>query len=660
MQAALAHGRDRNAVLQCAFLLSLCGALTWLRWDSLFGLGADVGHWLLAGYRTSQGQLMYRDFSWQYCPLFPPLLGAAFRLFGPGFRVANVVIAAISTVLVLLAWLVARRLVPRPVAFACAVALAAITGTASNLLVLFSLNVYSPALLTGLVGALLFLLGAFGYLQTGRMSRAAWLQCSTGCTLALLSKQEFCLAVPACLLAVALADLRIWFAGQPASAWLRHYALLAAATAGPAAVVYTFVGAVAGFRNLFLGLTNYGLGTLSCPWWPTGIGLFAALGFAGFAIGLAALLSLARFKDFRLHYGRQYGLWCALGVAGMFLFACYLPFALDALYGLPVAFTISKERLVFAGRYIASPGRLLLPVIWISAAILLALSARLIRALISGEQLSPAFGQKLLLVTASVALAVRALFGSYWDEFPTTAPSAFPVLLIAGPYLLLCALSLPTEIKGGAAGSVPRRACLATLLVLVIFGLAGTAANARSLHISPYNRLETAAGPIRIPDQRLADLYRYVASRSGKNDIVLDVDGHTGFAFAALRPDPLFLQFFLWNPPADVLLADFKRIQNQPPALVIGRRGPHFGVVYGVRAMTGCTCPKIVWWPNKPAWDEHRTPAPVLRYLEENYRVDTLIGDFEIRTPKTSVKVQPSQHGPVSAEPAPVRLSKPR
>src|ERR1700737_3938720 len=91
-------------ILPVALLMLLCvlfSAVRWLKTESFWG---DSARWIFEAWRAASGELPYRDFAWQYPPLSLPLFGAAFRVFGASFLVAQIVVDIISTAIVLLSW----------------------------------------------------------------------------------------------------------------------------------------------------------------------------------------------------------------------------------------------------------------------------------------------------------------------------------------------------------------------------------------------------------------------------------------------------------------------------------------------------------------------------------------------------------------------------
>ena len=151
------------------------------------------------------GELPYRDFTWQYPPLSIFVLGGAFRLFGATFATAQVVIDLLSSLLVFCVWQFARRLLSRGPAFAIVLLFAAVGGAqCAYAFPLFSLTIYTPAILTGSIGVLLACTALVDLVRMGRLRVGGWIQLALGSLLALLSKPECAIVIAAAAIAIAL------------------------------------------------------------------------------------------------------------------------------------------------------------------------------------------------------------------------------------------------------------------------------------------------------------------------------------------------------------------------------------------------------------------------------------------------------------------------
>src|SRR5512136_1519385 len=208
-----------------------------LRWGKLDSLWGDPARWLFEAYRSASGETLYRDFAWQFPPLSLLLISGVFRLFGGTFEAAQVMLDALSLIAVLLLWVVARRIMPAGLALAATIAgvIAIATGGGPDFR-LFSLQLYTPALLTGLIGTLLLAWSLIAALQRGVMTMGTWLALSLGSTIGLLSKPEYAAANVAALVIFVLVDARVGPGAKSIAVWLRRSALVLALGLLPAAI----------------------------------------------------------------------------------------------------------------------------------------------------------------------------------------------------------------------------------------------------------------------------------------------------------------------------------------------------------------------------------------------------------------------------------------
>ena len=72
-------------------------------------------------------------------------------------------------------------------------------------------------------------------------------------------------------------------------------------------------------------------------------------------------------------------------------------------------------------------------------------------------------------------------------------------------------------------------------------------------------------------------------------------------------------------------MRDLEKFQQNPPSLVIAVDKPHFAAMWGYDANMNCPFPRLVWEPDEPSGDPDYV-FPLVRYIEQNYRVLTRIG----------------------------------
>jgi len=625
---------DLRVWRDASVLLLLCGLVAYSRWlkmDSL--LWADPARWLFEAQRLALGEMPYRDFSWQYPPFSIFLLGLAMRFFGATFVVAQVVIDGISMALVLLAWLVVRKILPSFLHLPVMVFLLAVCATSLMNFNLFSFLTYVPALQTGAAGLLLLLCAVLSYLRRGRLIASAWAAMGVGTFVASFSKPESLLGAGAILGVLALLDRRFWFADKKTRTWLRHYALVAGVCLVPALGAYLWTGAAAGFGNMKAGITAYGLAGAVCPWWPTGLGVFGAAAGLGEAACIAAALSLTRRKQFTARFGRWYG--CGL-VAGALGGALYIGYVFTRNWDLLTGPRSLFDKVRYAGPSTVWTSAVLLPVMW--ACVVLWGVLWIVLFIGVGKQrrnkVDPGVFEMLMLLTAPVVMSARGWFNTSLGVTSEVPGICYPFLMILGPYLIwrfLAAAGPGPDLQMGmrAWPAATLAAGLAAYaLVRIVAGYPDL------LSDRPYRTLSTLAGEVNLRSYATdAEIYRYVMDHTAPSDTLLDLPYGGGMNVATHRASPLFeTQFFFLSTPDFYLDQDLERIRRHPPKVVIAQNKPNFGAFYGLR---GCTCafPRLVWTPPTSAVIEDKI-FPALAYIEQNYRVANVIEPKQILTPK--------------------------
>ncbi len=619
--------RDLRNLAVIALLCCIVAYLRWLKLDTL--VWNDPGRWLFEGQRVAAGEVPYRDFSWFYPPLAILLLGWTMKMFGTYFAVAQLFVDVISVALVFLAYGLIRLILPRFLHPPVMVCLLAIGGTSQTFFSLFSLFIYVPALQLAAAGLLLLLIGLISYVQTGQWKIGTWLLAGAGAFLAAFTKPETLLATYATLGVLAVVDRNYWFSGRKTSDWLWHYAKVAAVCIGPVLIAYLWMAKIVGFRNLWLGVTSFGLASTACPWWPTGIGLFsvaAALGEAGF---LAAVLSLVRRDQFAKRFGRAYRYALIGGVAGACLYVVYVVYRNWEL--------LTGTRSVIDKIWYSAPstlwsGAVLLPVMWSS--ILLWLWLMLRWAAGRGRSISGNSITLLVLLSGPVAMTTRGWFNWHFDVTSTVPAICFPFFILLGPYLMwrmLAAVGPGFDLDRGprgAPGAALITILLAYALVRVIAGYPSQLSN------RGYSTLATLAGDIRLSDFAVnSEIYRFVSENSGPDDYVLDIPYGGGMNVATHRPSPLFFTMLEdLSMPDDFLERDLERIRAHPPKIVIAENRPNYGVYYGLE---GCVCayPRLVWYPPSSSIVAGKV-FPAIRYIQQNYRVLKTVGPKLLLAPK--------------------------
>jgi hypothetical protein len=609
-------------VLCCVF-----GYLRWLKLDTL--VWGDPALWLGQGQRVAAGEVPYRDFSWFYPPLAVLLLGWTMKMSGVAFAVAQVFVDLTSLAVIFLGYLLIRPLLPRFLHLPVMVCLLAVGGTSLTFFSLFSFLTYVPALQIATAGFLLLLIGVLSYLRTGKLKLQTWLAVALGAFVAAYTKPETLLATFCTLGLLAAVDRNYWFAGKRTAGWFWHYARVAAACVGPVLAAYLWMGAVAGFRNMQLGITGYGLAHAACPWWPTGLGIFGGAASLGEAAFIASALSLLRRRQFTIRFGRKY----YYGLAGGFAGACmYVVYVVQTNWDLLTGTRSIIDKFWYSAPSTLWSGAVLLPVMWSSAVLWFWLLFRFIR---SGGRLPDTASLTLLvLLIGPVVMSSRGWFNWHLGTTTTVPAICYPFLILLAPYLIWRFLAIAgpgSDLDSGVRGLAG--ASLVTLFMIYAVLRVG-AGYSSLLSDRPYQDLNTLAGNIRLSNFAVdSEIYRFVMENSRPADTVLDIPFGGGMNVATKRVSPLFSTMFVdLTMPDDLLDQDLERIRARPPKVVIAQNAPNYGVYYG---LDGCTCafPHLVWIPPTSSVVPGKV-FPSIAYIQQHYRVSKIVGPKLILVPK--------------------------
>lgn len=584
--------QSRADLFNFAAVIGICIVFAALRWCKLNTLlREDPSMWLFQVARAAWGELPYRDFTWNYPPLTMWFFAPWLRVFGVTFQSVQAAIDLLSLIIVLLCYWLLRYLAPRTLHVPILLLLVAIGATAQTKFTLFSLLTYSPSLNLATIGLLLMMIGIVRYFQSGVLWPGNATLIIAGAFISQTGKPESLLASGVLLGLIVIAKRRL------------HPGLLAA-SAVPAMVAYAVEASLVGADNLKAGVTGYGLATFACPWWPTGIGVYGALASLAQAVALAALASLPLWKDFALRYGRRYSIFLGLAVPCLALYLSYYWYLNRTV--LESDHTL-KYKIVQVVPLLFWTSPVLLPAMWTGILLCCYWIWRRPR--------DPLF----VALLVPVMMSSRSLFGT--TLYPTTEVSAvcYAFFIVAGPVLLWRFLN------AAAPASRKPAAIVATLLVgyaaMRVAGGYALLANGR------YSTLITNAGDIRLLlDDGSAGIYQYVLAATQPSDMVLDIPYGGGINFAARRRGPAFSTMYEQLRPTPAhQQRDLEGVRKNPPKVVIADEGRAFHTLYGWREKMDCPCPRIVWAPDQLSGDPEYT-FPIVRYVEENYRVDQKIG----------------------------------
>jgi hypothetical protein len=597
--------------LDVAVLAIVSAVIAFLLWDKLPDLlYQDPPWWLQEIFRAARGQLPYRDFEWHFPPFAVMLYGYALRILGVRFAVVCGLMDIISFAIVFACYSLLRRLLPSFLCvFACLLVIV-VCATSQTYFSLFSLFGYSLALQTGALGLLLLLNGVIG-LSVGPRVRArtvALLAC--GSFIALLSKPEAivgCIGILAC--ALVFDPLRRADAG----AWTRRWAVLLVSCFLPALGVYIVFAVLAGPRVLLESITGFGLATMTCPWWPTGIGLLAALAGIGAGAALVALGAVVAGAPQR---------WpLTLVLAGLFAYLGFEVFVSYSLRHMP-----SIHDIAGLATTMGSTSNVFRAVLWPAILYWVYLLARGIR---RGLRLSADELGMLLLLTAPVLVSARSLFGTVLTPYPEVPAMCYPFVAMLAAVLLYLALHRKDTARPAAADR------FIAVVLLLYMALRIGASYPAMLSGARFQTLETNAGPIRLRDNgQTAAIYRYVVTHTKPSDQILEVPYGGGIAFASGRSSPTYSTLFMQlHPPEWVQRIDLERAQRNPPALVIAPDEDRLGTFYGIAGSVGCEFPRLVWESHRAAGEPGRV-LPLTQFIETHYRVCYRTGRWIVLEPK--------------------------
>jgi hypothetical protein len=611
-------------------IVALCGILSYLRWTKMETLvWGDTARWLFEAQRVAAGQMPYRDFAWQYPPFSVLALGWCMKWFGVRFAVAQTFVDVVSMSFVLLAYFLVRRVFPRFLGLPVMIWLVAVCGTSLAFFNVFSFATYVPALQTAACGLLALLLGILDYVCSGKMSTATWLLMAVGAFLAAYSKPETFAATYALLIVLAFLDRCCWFAEKDFKAWLRHYLLVMLACVLPTLIGYLWLGSAVGFTNMMAGIGGYGLASATCPWWPTGLGLFGAASALGQAAFFVAALSLTRHRYFVARFGRNYFFALSGGVIGGLIYGTYVFYNnWDLLTGSRSL----KEKIWYSGASTYWTSAILLPVMWVCVALWGYLAVRMFLTE-RHRKISPDELRLILLLTGPVVMSARGWFNWLLDNRTEVPGICYPFFLLLGPYLIWRALAWSDSEPDLQTSSLVRPGVAVVSLLLAYSALRFAAAFPEMLSSTRYGRVSTLAGDVRLINSGTdSEIYKFVMENTSSADTVLDLPYGGGMNFATHRLSPLFqLQFQQVIIPERFLRKDLAAMREHPPKVVIANAAPNYDAVSGWISNT-CPFPHLVWVPAK---DQRQEPAiPVIPFVEQNYRVAKVVGRKLLLVPK--------------------------
>jgi hypothetical protein len=613
---------NRLALLQGLVLAAACLVLGAYHWGKLETLVAgDNVRWFFEAYRAARGEVLYRDFSFLYGPMGLWVFAAAMRLLGPTFVALQVTIDVLSVALCFATWRLARRVVPPGVALG--VGLLTALGGAGNSgnFALFSLALYTPSLLTGLIGVLLFLVPLLDVTPEGerarRPSASQTLLLAVGGALACLSKVEFAVAVVAAYAANLALDLARAGRRDLASVAKRQ-ALVGGCALGPSLLAYVLLATQVGSTNLLEALGGYGVSKQVCPWWPTGLGLLSGAAALGEALVIFALASLPRASALSRRYGSRYATFLAAAAIGAVLFVAQLPFVMGdfrATQGLTGPATWTSD-LTLLPTYLLSFNGILLPVMWLGitlgAARAWTLASAAVRAAPAAASILP--DRMLVIVAAATGISLRSLFSGLFGDVSSVNQSAYPLWFVLAAWLPAAAgAAWPAALSPGAQRGIPR----AIAAVFVAYGMLRFGYRVHQMRAGgEYLPVATEAGVVRLHEHEVGPaLYDWIVTSTPQDARLLEIPWGGGLTFASRRRGATFsTQFFGLSPSERIQQADSEQVEASPPDAVIAKDGPHLGTGFGLKC--GCAFPRFAFRPPHLSTESHELPlvAQVMAY----------------------------------------------
>ena len=595
--------------------------LALLRWNALPTLLAlDPPMWLFQSARFAWGELPYRDFNFNYPPLSVVLLGYWLRWFGVKFWVAALGIDLLGALNLLFFYRLSRRLMPPLATLVTMLFLLGICCTTTIKYGLLAFTTYSPSLLLASLGLVMILDAGVEWIQTSGLRRTSITVLAAGCLVALVSKPESMVTAVGALALLILFDLpsRIKAAGPMTS--LRFHARLLTGCVLPAVVFWAWSAARFGLKPMLEGIQGYGLAGQTCPWWPTGLGIFGGLAALGEAAFVLAALSWASRRELQQAHG--WFRWVEiLALPGLAVFAAYY-------------WNLNRDVIDEGGWLrrvkallpsIAGTSPVLLMVMWPSLLIALCLGVDWLRKRGSLTQ-----EQKILFLLVSVpsAVAMRGLFVTTLSPVTEVSALCYPFFAFLGPYLLW----LFTNQAGSHSATYSRVQMIFAAFLLLYAAGRLVMAWPEQFDPSHYTTVETEAGPVRLGD-RSGDVYHYIVEHSRPAEPILEFPYGGGLNFAAHRPSPAFsVQFLQLMMSKGLQDRDAAQVRSNPPAFVIAPDDPIFLTSYGLQSLVKCNCPRLEWMPT----ESPGIPGyvyPIVAEVREHYRVEKNFGFVNLLAP---------------------------
>ncbi len=612
--------RDPSSRWVAAAVIAVALVLALLRWNALPTLLAlDPPMWLFQSARFVWGELPYRDFNFNYPPLSVVLLGYWLRWFGVKFWVAALGIDLMGALNLFFFYRLSRRIMPPLATLVTMLFLLGICCTTTTKYGLLAFTTYSPSLLLASLGLVMILDAGVEWIRSG-LRRNSMIVLAAGFFVSLVSKPESMITAVGALALLILLNLpsRTQTAGLISS--LRFHALLIAACAVPAAAFWVLSAARFGLNPMLEGIQGYGLTGQTCPWWPTGLGIFGGLAALGGAAFVLVVLSWAARRKFREAH-RWFRLVEFLAMPGLLIFVAYYWVLTRSVMSEAGSWSRLKALLPL----VAGTSPILLMVMWPALLITLYLGIDWLR---KRGDVTTQRKTLFLLVSVPSAVALRGLFGTLLSPVTEVSALCYPFFAFLGPYLVWL---FTNKVGPGRGIYSPVQMNFAALLLLYAASRL-VMAYPDQFRPSHYTTVQTEAGPVRLGD-RSGEVYQYIVEHSKAGEPILEFPYGGGFNFAAHRPSPTFSVQFLHLMMSQRLQdRDASQARNNPPAFVIAPDDPVYLTSYGIPFPVKCNCPRLEWMPTEyPGMPGY--VYPVVSQVREHYRVEKNFGFVTLLAP---------------------------
>lgn len=593
--------RDRDR-LALGLLLVACIAASALAWGRMYDPVLDGGWYLQVSARVAQGETLYADVLWMYGPLPVWLLAALFRAVGMDATLLLWLQHGLAVANALLAYGVARSLLPPRWALA---------GVAAGLCAGWWGGWVGHAFAyTGAVplGATLGL-GCVAALVSWQRSRHLRWSALAGLAAggALLRKPEFALATLGAGVSV-LGWQALSSRGRRCRRWLplATFVLAAGAVAGSG---YGLLLARAPWSAIWAGLSGYDQDTILLTTWPPwghprswaamvgGLGLWVAAASAWLA------------GNFTAHWQRRRAVLTVAGGVALAVTGAAASGLAAALWAGPVAAYEAGVRLLWAPATLVSAGGLA----W--------LGLRRARTARMGTPTEPVEGALALLLLYTLLADARSMLhplGTFHFAFLHTL---WPVVLWA------LTVGLPRLAGQPQPGRNTRRLLVALLVCYALGGLGWSATFISRMDTWLVSSRGQMRYDARAPRRHAWNALLATIVAHSAPDAPIAILGHEpGFYFWSVRPNPLAHDTLLpglRTGPEDGR-ALFERLSASRPGLVIVPRGVTVGAGW--------------FWDLPEGRQAYANLAPVWRWLADDYAWAMRVGNdtwgYDIYVPR--------------------------